>query len=72
MRFILYRNGSADQEHVLWQRESSKSIPLTDRTPAALLAGWNIGLQQIMEETNLELRNLAVLAAAPPNPEIRN
>jgi ABC-type uncharacterized transport system auxiliary subunit len=69
MHFILY--SSEDRKRVLWQQDFSKSIPLTHRTPAALLAGWNTGLQQIMEEMNLELRRLAILEVVPPNPEIR-
>jgi ABC-type uncharacterized transport system auxiliary subunit len=54
IHFMLYRTD--DHEHVLWQRDFSKSVPLPQRTPAALLAGWNTGLQQIMEEMNLELK----------------
>jgi len=55
MHFILYSTEPANRERVLWQRDLSKSLPLTQRTPAALLAGWNNCLQQIMEEINLEL-----------------
>ena len=61
MRFLLYRAGSANHERLLWQREFSKNVPLAHRTPAALLAGWNTGLEQIMEETNLELKRLSAL-----------
>lgn len=60
MRFLLYSTGPANHERLLWQREFSKNIPLTHRTPAALLDGWNTGLQQIMEETNLELKRLGI------------
>jgi len=72
MRFLLYSTGPAHREHLLWQREFSKSVPLAHRTAATLLAGWNTGLQQIMQETNQELKRLAVLDAAVPNPEIRD
>jgi ABC-type uncharacterized transport system auxiliary subunit len=70
MHFILY--GNEDRERVLWQRDFSKRVPLAQRTPSALLAGWNTALQQIMEETNLKLRRLSVYEVVPSNPEIRN
>jgi ABC-type uncharacterized transport system auxiliary subunit len=65
MHFILY--GNEDRERVLWQRDFSKRVPLAQRTPSALLAGWNTALQQIMEEVNLELKRLVVSEVVPPN-----
>lgn len=70
MHLILYR--TEDRAAVLWQRDFSQNLPLAAPTPAALLAGWNNGLQQIMAEVNFELKRPGVLDAAPPNPEIRN
>jgi uncharacterized lipoprotein YmbA len=70
IRLTLY--GTDNRHHMLWQRDFSKSVPLLQRTPAALLAGWNTGLQQIMAETNLQLKRLeipGVVSAKPRDQE---
>ncbi|MDB6068382.1 MAG: uncharacterized protein JWR26_4590 [Pedosphaera sp.] len=72
LRFLLYSTEPANLGRVIWQREFSKRLPLTRRTPAALVAGWNAGLQQIMEEANTELRHLAVPEVLPPKTGGRN
>jgi len=65
LRFLLYSIEPAHHGRELWEREFTKRLPFTHRTPAALVAGWNAGLQQIMEEVNTELNRLAVPKFAP-------
>jgi hypothetical protein len=60
MHFLLYSTNPADYGRVLWQQEFSKSLPLARRTAATLIAGWNAGLQEIMEEVNTALNQLAI------------
>ena len=60
MRLLLYSTQPADYGRVLWQREFAKRVPFAHRTPAALVAGWNAGMQASMEEVNTELQHLAV------------
>jgi uncharacterized lipoprotein YmbA len=60
MRLMLYSTQPADYGRVLWQREFAKRLPLAQRTPAALVAGWNAGMQEVMAEVNTELTHLAV------------
>jgi ABC-type uncharacterized transport system auxiliary subunit len=67
LRLLLYSTDLSNRGRVLWQRELSKRIPLAHRTPAALVAGWNAGLQQIMEEANAELNHLEVPELLPPS-----
>ena len=71
MRFLLYSTEPATRARVLWERELSQRLPLAHRTPAALVAGWNAGLQQIMSEVNTELRQLAVPEMMPATTGIR-
>ncbi|MDB6065078.1 MAG: uncharacterized protein JWR26_1286 [Pedosphaera sp.] len=58
LHFILYSTELASHGRVLWQREFSKRLPIAQRTPAALIAGWNAGLKQIMDEANTDLKRL--------------
>ncbi len=60
LHFLVFSTDPANRGHVLWQREFSRRLPISHRTPAALLAGWNEALQQIMTEVNAELNHLAV------------
>jgi uncharacterized lipoprotein YmbA len=71
LRFLLYNTDHPNRGRVLWERELSKRLPLAHRTPAALVAGWNAGLQQIMEEVNTELEHLAIPEILPPKAEGR-
>ena len=66
LRFLLHSTEPANRGRVLWQRELSKRLPLAHRTPAALVAGWNAGLRQIMEEVNTELNHLPIPEVPPP------
>jgi uncharacterized lipoprotein YmbA len=59
LRFLLYSTEPANRGNVFWQREYSERLPLARRTAAALVAGWNDGLQQIMAQINTQLKDLA-------------
>ncbi|MDB6021117.1 MAG: uncharacterized protein JWQ04_974 [Pedosphaera sp.] len=63
--FLLYSAEPAERGRVLWQDEFSRRLPIAHRTPAALVAGWNSGLQEIMGEANAKLKQLAVPEARP-------
>lgn len=65
LRFLLYSAETANRGRVFWQREFFRRLPLAQRTPAALVAGWNTGLQQIMAEVNTELRHYAFPEVRP-------
>jgi ABC-type uncharacterized transport system auxiliary subunit len=58
LRFLFYSTEPDTVGRVLWEQEFSKQLPIAQRTPKALVAGWNAGLKQIMEETNMELKRL--------------
>jgi hypothetical protein len=60
MRFVLYITTPAEEGRMIWQREISKRSPLAQRTAAALIAGWSIELQEIMDEVNTELKHVAL------------
>jgi uncharacterized lipoprotein YmbA len=60
MRFLLYSTTPADYGHVLWQHEYRRNLPVARRSAETLVAGWNAGLQGIMEEVNTALTQLAI------------
>jgi uncharacterized lipoprotein YmbA len=66
LRFLLYSAEPRDRGRVLWTREIFKSVPFARRTPAALVSAWDTALQQIMDETNAELKNLVLPGPIPP------
>jgi ABC-type uncharacterized transport system auxiliary subunit len=66
LRFLLYSTEPDNYGRVLWQGELSRHLPVAHRTPAALVAGWEAGLQQIMDEVNADLDHLAVPDDLPP------
>lgn len=72
LRFLLYSTEPSNRGRMLWQRELSKRMPLARRTPALLVAGWNAGLQQIMEEINTELNHLSLPDPLPQKVELKN
>lgn len=58
MRFLAYKNGSAST-NVLLQKEYIRNIPLQARTAAAVMAGWNEALKQIVTEAAGDVGTIA-------------
>jgi uncharacterized lipoprotein YmbA len=65
MHFLLYSTNPAHYGRALWQQEFSKRIPVARRTAATLIAGWDAGLQNTMDEVNTEMKHL-VISENPP------
>jgi ABC-type uncharacterized transport system auxiliary subunit len=54
LRFVFFeseRNGSG---RVIYARDFAREMPLSERTPAALVAGWDEALRSIMHELEAE------------------
>lgn len=58
LRFVLVVSDGAALGQSIWQREVSRRVALTQRTAAALAAGWNDALVQSMAEINSALKSL--------------
>jgi len=54
LRFVLFNEGGTGQK-VLLQREYSQRVPLKEQTAAALVAGWNQALNQILSAAARDL-----------------
>jgi ABC-type uncharacterized transport system auxiliary subunit len=54
MRFVFFDAPNGVPDKVILEREYSQTIPLKERTPTALLEGWNQALAQILDATMLD------------------
>src|SRR6266478_6145162 len=57
MRFLFFDAPNAIPGRVLLEREYARSIPLKSATPAALMAGWNQALTQVLTQVISDFRN---------------
>jgi uncharacterized lipoprotein YmbA len=70
LRFLLYSTEAGSRGRVLWEGELSERRPFTPRTPAALFAGWDAALQQIMSQINTELQRLPLPEPRSASPSL--
>jgi len=65
MRFVFFDAPNGLPEKVMLEREYSQSIPLQERTPTALLEGWNQALAQILDSAALDFRRADATSPKP-------
>jgi hypothetical protein len=56
MRFVFFEAPHGVPEKLILEGEYSRSIPLKERTPAALIEGWNQALAQILVSAALDFQ----------------
>jgi hypothetical protein len=57
LRFIFLDGPVGSPDKVKLQMDCARRIELKERTPAALVEGWNLGLEQIMADVVKELKS---------------
>jgi len=57
MQFVAFKSVRGKPGKVVFQRDYSANIPLRARTAAALMAGWNEALKQIVTEAATDLKS---------------
>jgi len=65
MRFVFFDAPNGVPVKVILEREYSQSIPLKERTPAALVEGWNQALAQILDSAALDFRRTDAVDRRP-------
>ena len=62
MRFVFFDAANGVPGKVMFQQEYSRSIPLGEPTAAALMAGWERALSEILAQVSSEFRHLETSA----------
>jgi len=57
LRFIFLDGPAGSPDKVKLQMDCARRIEIKTRTPAALIEGWNQGLEQIMADVVKELKS---------------
>ena len=64
LRLLLFRDVKGGESELLLQKQYSRSIPISQNTAVAVVAGWDKALAEIMAEANSDLAT-AMAAMAP-------
>jgi len=68
VRFVLFDSPNGIPGSLILDRNYSSHIPLKARTPGALMAGWNEGLNQILARLDSDVGGLEAIPAADAQP----
>jgi ABC-type uncharacterized transport system auxiliary subunit len=63
LRILVFSSGSGQSQKFLSQKEYARRVPLKQQTAAALVAGWDEALAQIMAEVAADLASVPAAGA---------